>query len=162
MKISDVINPEDILLDLKPVGKTSLLKDISRHASTRTGIGMPEILRMLTDREKLGSTGLGDGIAIPHARIKGLLKPFGLAVRLARSCDFEAVDTLPVDLVCLLLVPSTMDTDHITILSRLARTLRNPEVAIQLRQAADENAFYAALIGPGAGINCTPTPCGIR
>ena len=89
----------------------------------------------------------GDGIAIPHARLAGLQRPFGLAIRLKEPCDFEAMDGEPVDLVVLLLVPPTMNSEHLAILSRVARTLRDPVIASQLRRAPDRTAILERLKG---------------
>lgn len=143
----DVITRENIHLDVRAAGKTNLLRDLSRHASARTGLAASAILSALATREKLGSTGLGNGIAIPHARLAGLAKPFGLAARLDVPCDFDAMDGEPVDLVVLLLMPPTMNAEHLTMLSRVARTLRDPAIAGQLRRAPDRAAFCSRLNG---------------
>lgn len=97
MNISDVLQPDDVILGFQAEGKTRLLKEMARHAAARTGASAADITTALASREKLGSTGLGQGIAIPHAKLSGLQRPFGAFVRLATSCSFEAIDDQDVD-----------------------------------------------------------------
>ncbi|GLS28577.1 PTS system, nitrogen regulatory IIA component [Mesorhizobium albiziae] len=150
MDIHAVFARDDIRLGVEALTKPNLLRHLARHAAERTSLPAATVLTALAAREKLGSTGLGDGIAIPHARLAGLQRPFGLAIRLKEPCDFEAMDGEPVDLVVLLLVPPTMNSEHLTILSRVARTLRDPVIASQLRRAPDRAAFLERLKGEGS------------
>jgi PTS system nitrogen regulatory IIA component len=101
-------------------------------------------------REKLGSTGVGNGIAIPHGKLPNLAKLFGLFARLERPVDFEALDGQPVDLVFLLLAPAGAGADHLKALARVARLLRDPDIASKLRDSRDAEAIYAVLAMPPA------------
>src|SRR5918996_931780 len=108
------------------------------------------IFEILLQREKLGSTGVGNGIAIPHGKLPKLGKLFGLFARLDRPIDFEALDGQPVDLIFLLLAPEGAGADHLKALARIARLLRDPEVARKLRDSRDVDALYAVLAMPSA------------
>jgi PTS system nitrogen regulatory IIA component len=101
-------------------------------------------------REKLGSTGVGNGVAIPHGKLPKLGRLFGLFARLERGIDFEALDGQPVDLIFLLLAPEAAGADHLKALARVARLLRDPEVARKLRESTDADALYAVLAMPPA------------
>ncbi|MGF7006377.1 PTS sugar transporter subunit IIA [Aminobacter sp. BE322] len=145
MDICDVISVEDVVLDLRPEGKTRLLKDLAVLASRRVGIQAGEIVSVLSAREKLGSTGLGLGVAIPHAKMRGLKRPFGLFARLDAPCPFEAIDGQAVDLVVLLLMPEASPQEHLNVLARIARLLRDGEAVAGLRKAADAESLYRLL-----------------
>ena len=108
------------------------------------------IFEILLQREKLGSTGVGNGVAIPHGKIAKLTKVFGLFARLDRAVDFEALDGQPVDLIFLLLAPEGAGADHLKALARVARLLRDPETARKLRDSRDAEALYAVLALPSA------------
>ena len=101
-------------------------------------------------REKLGSTGVGNGVAIPHGKLPKLNKVFGLFARLERPVDFEALDGQPVDLIFLLLAPESAGADHLKALARAARLLRDPDIARKLRELRDAEALYAVLAMPSA------------
>lgn len=145
MNISDVIAVEDVILDLRPEGKTRLLKELAVHAGRRTGSSAAEISSVLAARERLGSTGLGMGVAIPHAKLRTLQRPFGAFFRLAAPCPFEAIDGEDVDLVVLLLLPEASPQEHLNVLARIARLLRDTDVLTQLREAADAAALHRVL-----------------
>lgn len=147
MDISDVISVEDVVLDLRPESKTRLLKALAAHAARRTGCPAAEISSVLAAREKLGSTGLGQGVAIPHARIRGLQAPYGAFARLAAPCAFEAIDDQDVDLVVLLLLPEATPQEHLNVLAKIARRLRDVEVVASLRKADDTATAYRLLTG---------------
>ena len=100
-------------------------------------------------RDELGSTGVGNGVALPHARLVGLKTPFSLFARLRRAIDFEAIDDQPVDLVFLLLLPESENGEQLNALACAARALRDPEVLKQIRGAADPDALFRAIVGPG-------------
>jgi nitrogen PTS system EIIA component len=154
MKIEDVIAPEDVLIDVGASGKIRLLKDLSQHAASRTATPVTAIVGALAAREKLGSTGLGSGIALPHAGVSGLTRPFGMFARLTRPCEFEAVDDEPVDLLCMLLVPEAMRSEHVNVLSRIARRLGDRQVTANMRQASGHRELYELLIlGQGVQAN---------
>ncbi|WP_378947347.1 PTS sugar transporter subunit IIA [Mesorhizobium sp. ANAO-SY3R2] len=145
MNIGDVIAVEDVILDLRPEGKTRLLKELAVHAAGRTGCPAAEITSVLAARERLGSTGLGMGVAIPHAKMRALQRPFGAFVRLGTPCPFEAIDGQDVDLVVLLLLPEASPQEHLNVLARIARLLRDPDAVARLRQAADAVTIHQVL-----------------
>jgi PTS system nitrogen regulatory IIA component len=145
MDLSDLISPESILPALKANSKKQAIQAIAEKAAALTGIEEREILETLLQREKLGSTGVGGGIAIPHGKLAKLSRISGLFARLARPIDFEALDDQPVDLLFLLLAPEGSGADQLKALARIARHLREPGVAAKLRASADHAALYAVL-----------------
>lgn len=146
MQISDLIQPANVYVDLAASSKLQVLQALSKKASA--ALGMPEItvFEPLFAREKLGSTGVGGGIAIPHTRIPGLAKPFGLLARLKKPIDFEAIDDTPVDIVFILLIPEDGGKDHLNALACVARRLRMPDVLRRMREAFDIGHLYSALV----------------
>ena len=148
MNITDFFTARDVVLDLRASGKARALADLSKHAARETSLSPDAVLGALTHREKLGSTGMGDGIAIPHARLPDLGRPFGLLARLRHAIPFDAVDAQPVDLIFLLLLPTGTHGEHLNALACVARRLRDPAVTQALRRAPDGAALYAALPGP--------------
>ncbi|WP_052699284.1 PTS sugar transporter subunit IIA [Hyphomicrobium sp. 99] len=146
INISSFLSPSDVFLDVRSPDKFSLLRDLAQRASPSTGLTSDMIVAELMKREQLGSTGVGGGVAVPHARYIGLKKPFGLVARLKPAVDFEAIDDLPVDLVFVLLVPSTADGDHLNMLAAVSRRMRSREVTQKLRSIQDPNIFYRLLI----------------
>jgi len=150
MDLSDVIAPEAILPSLKASSKKQALHAIAEKAAAITGVSERDIFDTLTRREKLGSTGVGGGIAIPHGKLAGLDRIIGIFARLAKPIDFEALDETPVDLIFLLLAPESAGADHLKTLARIARLFREPGVAGKLRASADSNALYAVLTAEAA------------
>jgi PTS system nitrogen regulatory IIA component len=150
MPTSDLVSPNAIIPALKVNGKKQALQEIAVKAAALTGQSERAILEILLQREKLGSTGVGNGVAIPHGKLPKLNNVFGLFARLERAVDFEALDGQPVDLVFLLLAPETAGADHLKALARVARLLRDPEVAHKLRESRDAEAIYAVLALPPA------------
>ncbi len=144
-KISNFLAPNDVLLDIRAPDKISLLHDLATRASPSAGLPSDVILTELLKREQLGSTGMGGGVAIPHARYIGLKKPYGLVARLKPAVDFEAIDSLPVDLVFLLLVPSAADGDHLNMLAAVSRRMRSREITQKLRSLQDPDIFYRLI-----------------
>lgn len=144
MNLRDYLPPENVVLDLSAPSKTMLLRKLSQLASERLAIDEAEIARVLTSRENLGSTGIGAGVAVPHASVKGLDRHFCLFARLAKTVDFEAVDDQPVDLVFLLLNPENR-ADHLNILSCIARRVRDEQTAATIRSTASPQDVYAQL-----------------
>ena len=128
MKLSDVLAPENVVLDLDASSKSSLLRTLSAIAAKQLGIGDAVIFAALNNREKLGSTGIGEGIAIPHAAIPDLKKPFALFARLSKPVDFEAIDENPVDIIAVLLVPVEKSSTKLNLLAGLARILRSEKI----------------------------------
>jgi PTS system nitrogen regulatory IIA component len=145
MALSFLLSPNAILADLRPSNKKQLLLDLASRAAALTGRPERVIFDCLLQRERLGSTGIGQGVAIPHAAVPGLAHLTGVFARLARPVDFEAVDGAPVDLVFLLLAPETAGADHLQALSRVARFFRSTTQVQTLRQADDPAALFAIL-----------------
>jgi PTS system nitrogen regulatory IIA component len=145
MPLSDLVAPNAIIPALRVNGKKQALQEVAAKAAELSGQNERTIFEILMQREKLGSTGVGNGIAIPHGKLPKLDKLFGLFARLERPIDFEALDGQPIDLVFLLLAPEGAGADHLRALARVARLLRDPDVARKLRDSRDAEALYAVL-----------------
>jgi nitrogen PTS system EIIA component len=145
MDLSDLIKPDAILGSLKANSKKQVIQALAEKAAEMTGLDEREIFETLIQREKLGSTGVGGGIAIPHGKLAKLDNIFGLFARLPKPIDFEALDELPVDLVFLLLAPEGAGADHLKALAGIARLFREAEVVNKLRASSDKSALYAVL-----------------
>jgi PTS system nitrogen regulatory IIA component len=145
MNLSDLIGPDDILPALKVNSKKQAIQVLSEKLAASAGLDERQIFEALLQRERLGSTGVGSGIAIPHGKLPGITRIHGFFARLAQPIDFEALDEQPVDLVFLLLAPENAGADHLKALARIARILREPGVAGKLRASADKAALYAVL-----------------
>jgi len=150
MATTDLVSPNAIIPAMKVNGKKQALQEIAAKAASLTGQNEKAILEILLQREKLGSTGVGNGVAIPHGKLPKLGNVFGLFARLERAVDFEALDGQPVDLIFLLLAPEGAGADHLKALARVARLLRDPEVARKLRASNGAEAIYAVLAMPSA------------
>src|SRR3954447_16759259 len=150
MMITDLVAPEAILPALKINTKKQALQELAARASVLTGQNERAIFEVLLQREKLGTTAVGYGVAIPHGKLPKLGNVFGLFARLDRPVDFEALDGQPVDLVFLLLAPEGAGADHLKALARVARLLRDPEIARKLRASNGAEAIYAVLAMPSA------------
>jgi PTS system nitrogen regulatory IIA component len=148
MDISDLLKPEAILPSLQAQSKKQVLQEICVAAARQTGLGEREIFETIHQRERLGSTGVGQGVAIPHGKLPNLNTLVGVFARLARPVEFDSLDDQPVDLVFALLAPESAGADHLKALARIARVLRDAEVAQALRVAADAGQIYAALTAP--------------
>jgi PTS system nitrogen regulatory IIA component len=145
MDIKSFLSPADVLMDITAPDKARLLQKLAARAASASNLPADRILRELSAREKLGSTGTGSGIAIPHARIEGIKKPFGILARLKRPIDFNAIDDQPVDLVFLLLLPTAPAGEQLNALASVARRLRNPEILHSLRNAANSSDLFGAM-----------------
>ena len=145
MTITDLVAPEAILPALKVISKKQALQELAARASALTGQNERSVFEVLLQREKLGSTGVGNGVAIPHGKLPKLGKVFGLFARLERPVDFEALDGQPVDLVFLLLAPEGAGADHLKALARVSRLLRDRAICEKLRGADQAEAIYALL-----------------
>jgi nitrogen PTS system EIIA component len=147
MKISDFLSPSEILLDVVATDKWQLLQDLAHK--TASALDAPEalILTEILRREELGSTGTGGGVAVPHARIPGVAKPFGVLARLRQPVEFNAIDEKPVDLVFMLVLPSNGQNEQISTLACVARKLRDPKALIQLRQSRNTREAFEAFAG---------------
>jgi PTS system nitrogen regulatory IIA component len=133
------------LVDITASDKARLLQKLADRAASALNLPADRIFRELSSREELGSTGTGSGIAVPHARVEGVKKPFGILARLKRPMDFDAIDAKPVDLVFLLLLPTTPAGEQLNALASIARRLRNPESLRELRHAANCSNLFRAI-----------------
>ena len=145
MDLSDLIEVPAILPVLKANSKKQLLQLLAEKASDVTGLPEREIFDTILQRERLGSTGVGNGIAIPHGKLPGIKAITGVFARLDHPVEFEALDDQPVDLVFLLLAPEGAGADHLKALSRIARVLRDSETVAKIRGTRDAAAIYAFL-----------------
>lgn len=145
MDLSDLIAPEAIIPALKANCKKQLLQIMAEKVAATSGLSEREVFDTILQREKLGSTGVGNGIAIPHGKLPDIEKIIGVFARLEHPVDFEALDDQPVDLVFLLLAPESAGADHLKALSRVARLLRNPDMVNKLRNTHEAQALYALL-----------------
>ena len=145
MDLSDLIDVPAIMPALKANSKKQLLQMLSERAAAISGLSEREIFDTILQRERLGSTGVGSGIAIPHGKLPALHGLFGLFARLERPIDFDALDGEPVDLIFLLLAPESAGADHLKALARVARMLRDPAIAHKLRATDDAAALHAVL-----------------
>ncbi len=136
MTLTDLVAPNAVVPALKVNNKKQAIQELAARAAELTGQNERAILEILLQREKLGSTAVGNGVAIPHGKLAKLGRLFGLFARLERPVDFEALDGQPVDLIFLLLAPEAAGADHLKALARVARLLRDPEVARKLRELA--------------------------
>lgn len=150
MPITDLVAPEAILPALKVISKKQALQELSARAATLTGLSEKAIFEVLLQREKLGTTAVGGGVAIPHGKLPKLDHIFGLFARLERPIDFEAMDGQPVDLIFLLLAPEGAGADHLKALAKVARLMRDQDLAAKLRASRDAQALYAVLSLPPA------------
>ena len=145
MDIKDFLTPSDVLVGIRTSDKTQLLEDLCRRAASLLKIDADKITADILRREKLGSTGVGGGVAIPHARIADVKKPFGLPARLKGAIEFDAIDRQPVDLVFLLLLPTAPAGEQLNALALVARRLRDADTTRNARRATDPPGLYAAV-----------------
>jgi PTS system nitrogen regulatory IIA component len=145
MKISDFLSAADVALDVRAGEKSQLLQQLSTRAANEHSLNAEEVSSAIMKREELGSTGVGNGVALPHARLKDIEAPFGLFVRLRHGIDFKAIDDQPVDLVFLLLLPSAPNEPQLNALACVARALRKPETLQRVRSAPDREALFQAI-----------------
>jgi nitrogen PTS system EIIA component len=145
MDIKDVIAPSQVVV-LRASDKAHLLDDLAHRAAAALNLPHELILSAVLKREELGSTGMGQGVALPHARLSNVSRPFGVFARLSKAIDFDAIDNEPIDIACLLLLPTdSEDGQHA--LACAARVLRDAEMLRNLRRAAGSTEAYRALIG---------------
>ena len=151
MEIADLLpGPDAVLACVKASGKKALLADLAHRAAGLHGVDERRVFDLLIERERLGSTGIGGGLAIPHGRLPGLDRPRGLFARLGHPIDFDSIDERPVDLVFLLLAPEGAGADHLKALARVSRLLRDRALVEKLRATEKSDALYALLIEPPA------------
>lgn len=145
MPMAALISTEAIFPKLRVTSKKQLLQELANRASHLTGVGERHIFDTLVARERLGSTGVGHGIAIPHGKVPELDRVYGFFARLERPLPFEAIDEQPVDLVFLLLAPDTANAEHLKALSRVSRMLRDEKMCEKLRGCESAEGLYALL-----------------
>ncbi|HVJ01811.1 MAG TPA: PTS IIA-like nitrogen regulatory protein PtsN [Sphingomonas sp.] len=145
IEVSELLAPEAVLSGVSASSKKALFQQLGAAAERAYGLDAREVTDRLTEREKLGSTGFGQGIAIPHGKMEGLKRVAGVFVRLAQPLDFAAVDELPVDLVFMLLSPVGAGAEHLKALAAVSRKLRDRNFAAKLRGAGSPDALFALL-----------------
>lgn len=145
MEIADILIPEGVLPHLKVTSKKQALQELSRRAADVTGLEQREIFDVLLERERLGTTGMGNGIAIPHGKLPSLDRLYGIFARADRAVEFDAIDDKPVDVIFLLLAPETAGADHLKALARVSRLLRDKGICEKIRGADSVDAIYALL-----------------
>jgi PTS system nitrogen regulatory IIA component len=150
MNISDLLKPDAVFASLKVRSKKQLLQELAARAAQISGIDERRIFETLTERERLGSTGVGSGIAVPHGRMPDIKTIVGVFARLETAIDYDAVDKQPVDLVFMLLAPDDAGADHLKALARVSRLMRNQATCEKLRAATKAEALYAILTEPTA------------
>ena len=146
MEISDLITPDSIFSKLPATSKKQALQELATRASDISELNERVIFDALIERERLGTTGVGNGIAIPHGKLAGLDRLHGLFARLDKPIEFDSIDEQPVDLIFLLLAPECAGADHLKALARVSRLLRDRLTCEKLRGSEDPNALYALLI----------------
>ncbi|HEY8253996.1 MAG TPA: PTS IIA-like nitrogen regulatory protein PtsN [Rhizomicrobium sp.] len=151
MNIADLLAPDAVLPALKAQSKKQLLQELAARAHGLTRLSERRIFETLVERERLGTTGVGAGIAIPHGRMTEAKAITGIFVRLEHAIDYEAVDSQPVDLVFMLLAPENAGADHLKALARVSRLLRDKSVCEKLRTAKSPEALYAILTADTSG-----------
>ena len=145
--MDDFLSQVSTVCSLKATSKKQILQELARRAADVVGLRERLIFDHLLERERLGSTGIGRGIAIPHARLAELDRVYGLFVRLVRPVEFDSVDDQPVDLVFLLLAPQDAGADHLKALARVTRLMRDESLCAKLRGCETDDAVYALVCG---------------
>jgi nitrogen PTS system EIIA component len=145
MPLDDILTPDAVIASLRVNSKKQALQELSERASIVSGLAAREIFDSLLQRERLGSTGVGEGIAIPHGKLAKCGRIFSVFGRLERPIDFDALDGLPVDLVFLLIAPENAGADHLKALALISRVLRSPGLAAKLRATRDSSALFSLL-----------------
>lgn len=145
MNLKDFLSVENILVDVRASDKAKLLRDLAGRAAMALNLSVEAVCDEIEKRDELGSTGIGGGVSIPHARLREVKKPLGLLARLKSPIEFDAIDGQPVDIVFLLLLPASSQLDQLNALAAVARKLRNQEVLRKLRGAANAAALYQAI-----------------
>ncbi len=145
MEIDDLITPASVIANLRVANKRQALQELARRAAPLTKRDERSLFEVLWERERLGSTGIGNGVAVPHGKLAQLDRLHGLFARLERPIDFEAIDGQPVDLMFLLLAPENAGADHLKALARVSRLLRDRAICEKLRGTDRADALYALL-----------------
>ncbi|HEX7007299.1 MAG TPA: PTS IIA-like nitrogen regulatory protein PtsN [Alphaproteobacteria bacterium] len=145
MEVADLLSPDGVIPNLRVTSKKQALQELARRAAELSGASERAIFDVLLERERLGTTGVGNGIAIPHGKLPGLTRLYGLFARLEQPIPFEAIDEQPVDLIFLLLAPEGAGADHLKALARVSRLLRDRSICEKLRGTDKADAIYALL-----------------
>jgi nitrogen PTS system EIIA component len=145
MEIADLLTPRSVVAQLRVVSKKQALQELAKRAASLTGLHEREVYDVLIERERLGTTGIGLGVGIPHGRLRGLGRLYGVFARLERAIPFEAIDDAPVDLLFLLLAPENTGGDYLKALARVSRLLRDRAMCDKLRGTDNADALYALL-----------------
>lgn len=145
MEVSELLAQDAVVANLKAGSKKQALQELAARAADLTGLQERQIFDVLLERERLGTTGVGQGIAIPHGKLQELGRLHGLFARLETPIDFDAIDDEPVDLIFLLLAPETAGAEHLKALARVSRLLRDQEFCRKLRGSAEADTLYALL-----------------
>lgn len=151
MEIQDLVPADAIVATLNVTSKKQLLQELAKRATAFVPASEQAIFDVLLERERLGTTGVGNGIAIPHGKLNSVKGLFGMFARLEKPIDFDAIDDQPVDLVFLLLAPEAAGADHLKALARISRLLRDRAVCEKLRGAEQADAIYALLTDEPVG-----------
>jgi len=145
MQIDDLIGSNGVITNLRVTSKKQALQELAKRAAEVTGQPERAIFEVLIERERLGTTGVGNGIAIPHGKLPGLDRLYALFARLETPVDFDSIDEQPVDLICVLLAPETAGADHLKALARVSRLLRDRVTCEKLRGTDSADALHALL-----------------
>jgi len=146
MKISDLLSATDVMIDVRASNKRQLLQELVAQAATSLNQRVDQIAPHLLKREELGSTGVGGGLAIPHARLPDLRRPYGMLAKLKPPIEFDAIDGQAVDIVFVLLLPANSESGNLGALALVARALRASETLGRLRSAKDASELYCAMV----------------
>ena len=152
MEINDLLKPDDVLSCFRASSKKQTLQTLGHQLSDSYGLDRDSVFDALVDREKLGSTGVGKGVAIPHARVDGLDRIVGLFAHLHTPVDFDSIDDQPVDLIFMMLAPVDAGADHLKALARVSRLLRDNAVCQKMRAVQDTEALRAILSPPTSNV----------
>jgi PTS system nitrogen regulatory IIA component len=145
MKIKEFLSAADVAIDVRAADKATLLKELASRAAAAVNLPADMVVAEIEKRDELGSTGIGRGVAIPHARLREIKEPFALLARLKGPIEFDAVDGQPVDLVVLLMLPASSQLDQLNALAAVARTLRDADVLRKMRSATSSTELYRAV-----------------
>lgn len=145
MELTDLLDGNCIVANLRATSKKQALQELARRAAEVTDLDERKIFDVLMERERLGTTGVGSGIAIPHGKLAEIDRLYGIFARLEKPVDFQSIDDRPVDLIFVLLAPEEAGADHLKALARVSRLLRDQETCDKLRGTADADALYAIL-----------------
>lgn len=147
---SDILSADTVVAGLGAGNKKALFQQLGAIAEKRSGVESKQVVERLAERERLGSTGFGGGVAIPHGKLEGIAEVTGVFARLDQPIDFQAIDDMPVDIVFMLLSPPDAGADHLKALARVSRALRDRPFLAKLRGAGSGDALYALLAGTEA------------